>query len=238
MNRRERRYGRMYLLPLLLALTGLALLPLEWVLRLEGFDAFGELAQVMRLNWYIVIYPVILMFLYIFRIPPKVARILAYISLALALFQLGVVFCYKSQSPNGFLSWVPGCKLLSHIQALQLRRSAQNILLTCADACFLLCNLSAVFTCLIYADIKAKSDRRNAEFDRRNAYLTRRTVQEEPTQTVDPILDEPTQIVELPPQSAKPAAPPKSRKTKALTNRKSYGKLQKVHTGKRNDRKK
>ena len=43
MNRRERRYGRMYLLPLLLGLTGMALLVLQWGLRVKGFDEFGAL---------------------------------------------------------------------------------------------------------------------------------------------------------------------------------------------------
>ena len=42
MNRRERRRGRMYLLPLLLGLTGIALLVLEWVLRIQGADGAAE----------------------------------------------------------------------------------------------------------------------------------------------------------------------------------------------------
>ena len=158
MNRRERRYGRMYLLPLLLALTGLALLPLEWVLRLSGFDAFGDLAQTVIHNCLCVAFPLVLMFLFVFRVPPKVARIFAFVSLALALAQLIVVL-------------YPGHMLLPHINALKEVKNAQNVLLTASDACFVLSTLSAVGTCLIYAAVKIRSDKRNAEFDRRNAYL-------------------------------------------------------------------
>lgn len=173
MNRRERRYGRMYLLPLLLALTGLALLPLEWVLRLSGFDAFGDLGQTMLHNILILIYPFILMVLFIFRVPPKTARIFSIVSLAIALAQLVLVlYCHKN-APHGFMLWVPGRMLLPHIDALKQVKNAQNVILTCSDACFVLCNLSAVFTCLIYAKVKTSSDKRNAEFDRRHAYLRR-----------------------------------------------------------------
>ena len=48
MNRRERRYGRMYLPPLLLGLTGIALLVLAWVLELQGAGASGALDSAMR----------------------------------------------------------------------------------------------------------------------------------------------------------------------------------------------
>lgn len=171
MNRRERRYGRMYLLPLLLALTGLALLPLEWVLRLSGFDAFGDLAQTVIYNCLCVAYPLVLMFLFVFRVPPKVARIFAFVSLALALAQLIVVLYCNKNAPHDLLLWIPGHMLLPHINALKEVKNAQNVLLTASDACFVLSTLSAVGTCLIYAAVKIRSDKRNAEFDRRNAYL-------------------------------------------------------------------
>ena len=61
MNRRERRKGRtMYLLPLMLALTGLALLPLEWVLRINDFDSFLNLRQMVLQALPAVLYPLVL----------------------------------------------------------------------------------------------------------------------------------------------------------------------------------
>ena len=171
MNRRERRYGRMYLLPLLLALTGLALLVLEWVLRMEGFGGFEELDLILRHNILSLLYPVVLMFLFMFRIPPKTARIFSIVSLGLSLVQFILVIVCMNKAPTGFMLWIPGHMFLAHVEALQVVRSAQNVLLTCADACFVLCNLSAVFTCLLYAYVKTRSDCRNAEFDRKYAYL-------------------------------------------------------------------
>jgi len=171
MNRRERRYGRMYLLPLLLALTGLALLVLEWALRLEGFGGFEELDLSIRHNIFSLLYPAVLMFLFIFRIPPKTARIFSIVSLGLSLFQFIIVLYCKENAPKEFMLWIPGHMFLSHVQALQIIRNAQNVLLACSDACFILCNLSAVFTCLIYAYVKTRSESRNAEFDRKYAYL-------------------------------------------------------------------
>lgn len=180
MNRRERRYGRMYLLPLLLALTGLALLVLEWVLRMEGFGGFEELDLTIRHNILSLLYPVVLMFLFVFRIPPKTARIFSIVSLGLSLLQfIFVLYCMK-KAPTAFMLWIPGHMFLAHVQALQIIRSAQNVLLTCADACFILSSLSAVFTCLMYAYVKTYSDCRNAAFDRKYAYLAQ-GVKEKPT---------------------------------------------------------
>ncbi len=170
MNRRERRYGRMYLLPLLLALTGLALLPLEWVLRLSGFDAFADLKQTMLHNAIILFYPLVLLLLYAFRISPKAARVFSIVSLGLMIAQLVVIFYCTSKMPRPLMQWVPGYMLMSHIFALQQVRNAQNILLTCSDLSFVLSNLSAIFTCLVYAKVKTRSDLRNAEFDRRNPF--------------------------------------------------------------------
>lgn len=189
MNRRERRYGRMYLLPLLLALTGLALLPLEWVLRLSDFDAFGDLSQTVVHNIIILVYPIILMFLFLFRISPKAARVFAFISLGLSLAQLALILYCSKNPAHGYMLWVPGYMLLPHINALKSDRNAQNILLTASDICFATCNLSSVFTCLIYAAIKTRSEKRNLDFDRRYAYLKKGTQKknaetEEPTRVV------------------------------------------------------
>lgn len=191
MNRRERRYGRMYLLPLLLALTGLSLLPLEWVLRLSSFDAFGDLAQTMLHSCISLFYPLVLMVLFACRISPKSARIVSIVSLALTLVHLILILVCNSKTPQGLLLWVPGRMLVADFHNLQAVKNAQNRLLAYSDLCFLLCNLSSVFTCLIYAAIKTKSDKRNAEFDRRNAYFTGKTAapaakapDEEPTRIV------------------------------------------------------
>ncbi len=199
MNRRERRWGRMYLLPLLLALTALALLPLEWVLRLEGFDEFDELKYTIIHNAAIVGYPIVLMFLYLFRIPPKTARIFSFVSLGLALLHLGaVIYCAKNPAVP-FMAWVPGQSLIAHVQTLKEAKTAQNILLTAADICFLLTNLVAVFTCLIYAAVKTRSDVRNAEFDRKNAFVARRYAREELQKAKDEShMDDPTRLVNLP----------------------------------------
>lgn len=201
MNRRERRYGRMYLLPLLLALTGLALLVLEWVLRLEGFGSFEELDLTIRHNILSLLYPVVLMFLFVFRIPPKTARIFSIVSLGLSLVQfILVLYCMKN-APKDFMLWIPGHMFLAHVQALQIVRSVQNVLLTCADACFVLCNLSAVFTCLIYACVKTRSESRNAEFDRKYAYLAQdaetKPAREQKKQAV-PAEQEATRIAPVP----------------------------------------
>ncbi len=203
MNQWERRWGRMYLLPLLLALTGLAFLPLEWVLRLEDFDAFLELKNTMLHTAVIVVYPITLMFLYIFRISPKTARIFSFVSLGLALVHLSLVI-YCAKHPDGsFLIWVPGQSLIAHVRSLKEAKTAQNILLTFSDICFLLTNLTAVGTCLVYASVKTRSDARNAEFDRKNSFVARRYAREELQKAKEANhIDEPTRLVEVPPEYA------------------------------------
>lgn len=219
MNRRERRHGRMYLLPLLLGLTGMALLALEWGLRLEGLDEFGALAATMRQTCVVLIYPAILFVLYVCRIPPKAARIVSLVSLALLIVQLAVVLHCSRHTPAGFSLIVPGHDLMNHIQALKWGKSASNILFTCADASFVLSTLSAVLSCLVYAFVKTRSDRRNEEFDRRNAYLIRpaspdpvpvpqgapeAAPADEPTKVLELPADEPTKVLELPPEDLDP----------------------------------
>ena len=195
MNRRERRRGRMYLLPLLLGLTGIALLVLEWVLLLQGADGSGALDAALRAgdvddvflhggllpsllatvrpNLPVFILPAILLILYLCRISPKAARIAACVVLALFLVQLIVVIQCGKHDPTAFARRVPGHDLLVHHRALQAEKTVRNYLPFLADLCFVLSTFTAVCASLIYSFVKARSDRRNAEFDRRNAYLNR-----------------------------------------------------------------
>lgn len=195
MNRRERRRGRMYLLPLLLGLTGIALLVLEWVLWLQGADDSGALDAALRAGSVddvflhggllpsllaairpslpILILPAILLILYLCRIPPKAARIAACAVLVLFLIHLGVVIHCGKHDPSAFALRIPGHDLLLHYRAMKADRTVRSVLTYGADLCFLLSTFTAVCSTLIYSFVKARSDRRNAEFDRRNAYLTR-----------------------------------------------------------------
>ena len=229
MDRRERRYGRMYLLPLMLGLTGIALLVLEWVLRLQGADSAGTMDAALRAGnlkdvflhsgllkslWtsvrssrVILIFPLILMILYAVRIPPKAGLVAAGLALLLALIHVGVVLYCGKHSPTALCLKIPGYGLLAHARALRLDKRFENVLLTCADAAFLLSTVSAIFTCLLYSYVKARSDQRNAAFDQRNAYLIHAgqpqndapVPQPEPEAPVLPaVTDEPTQVVELP----------------------------------------
>ena len=195
MNRRERRRGRMYLLPLLLGLTGIALLVLEWVLRLQGADGSAALDAALRVGDVddvflhggllpsllaairpalpILILPVILLILYLCRIPPKAARIAACVIAVLFLIHLIVVLQCGKHDPSAFALRVPGHSLLVSHRAMKAGRTVRSVLSFGADLCFLLSTFTAVCSTLIYSFVKARSDRRNAEFDRRNAYLNR-----------------------------------------------------------------
>ena len=195
MNRRERRRGRMFLLPLLLGLTGIALLVLEWVLLLQGADGSGALDAALRVgdvddvflhggllpsllsairpNLTILILPAILLILYLCRIPPKAARIAACAVFALFLVHLIVVIQCGKHDPSAFALRVPGHDLLIHYRAVKSEKTVRGILLAAADLCFVLSTFTAVCSTLIYSFVKARSDKRNAEFDRRNAYLNR-----------------------------------------------------------------
>ena len=195
MNRRERRYGRMHLLPLLLALTGMSLLVLEWVLRIDGFGDFGELNQVLLHCSFSLLFPVVLMFLYVFRISPKLARIFTIVSVVLLLIQLFFVIYCATHQAVGLIAWIPGHMLLRSIKQLQMVKNAGNILLVLSDSCFVLSSLSAVFTTLLYSYVKTRSDERNAEFDRKNAYLTHN--RSKATSTT-PTTNEPTRVVPIP----------------------------------------
>ena len=205
MNRRERRRGRMYLLPLLLGLTGIALLVLEWVLLLQGADGSGALDAALRVGDVddvflhggllqslfaairptlpILIYPLILLVLYLVRIPPKAARVVTCLSLVLFLVHLGAVLYCGKHDPTPFTLRIPGYDLLRHLRAAKADKSVRNILLAGSDSAFLASTFTTVLSTLIYSFVKARSDRRNAEFDRRNAYLNR-PVQPEPAYAV------------------------------------------------------
>ena len=241
MDRRERRYGRMYLLPLLLGLTGMALLMLEWVLQLHGAgssgvldaalragsfkemllhnDLFKALGATLRSNCVILIFPLILLVLYLIRIPPKAARIVAGVALALALFHLVVALYCGSHTPTSLCLKVPGYGLLANAKTLRTDKSFVNVLRTCSDAAFVLSSVSSIFSCLIYSYVKARSDRRNAAFDQRNAYLIRPGLDAETPKLPEPepdreepelmepespepelptVSDEPTRVLELP----------------------------------------
>ena len=195
MNRRERRRGRMYLLPLLLGLTGIALLVLEWVLRIQSAGGSGALDTALRSGSVddvflhggllpsllaairpslpILILPAILLILYLCRIPPKAARFVACGVFLVFLVQLIVIIQCGKHDPGAFALRVPGHSLLVDYRAFRADRTVGNFLPFCAGLCFLLSTFTAVCSCLIYSFVKARSDRRNAEFDRRNAYLIR-----------------------------------------------------------------
>lgn len=168
MNRRERRRGRtMYLLPLMLALTGLALLPLEWVLRINDFDSFLNLRQMVLQALPAVLYPLVLWGLYLFRVSPKTAKTFSLVSVGLTLAQLIVILLCARKPAAGLAAWIPGHALLRSVSALRGETTAQNVLLVCSDAAMLLTPFSAIFSCLRYAAVKKQSDARNADFEQR-----------------------------------------------------------------------
>ena len=229
MNRRERRYGRMYLLPLLLGLTGIALLVLEWVLQLHGSGASGpldaalragsfrdvflhsgllkSLDAVVRPNLVILIFPLLLLALYLIRIPPKVSRIVIGAALLVALFHVAVVLYCGKHDPTPLCLKVPGYGLLAHLRSAQVDKRFIKILPASADGAFVLSSVSTVFTCLAYTLAKAHSERRNAAFDARNAYLIGTAAAPAEPELPEPepeahevpdVSDEPTRVLELP----------------------------------------
>ena len=238
MNRRERRYGRMYLLPLLLGLTGIALLVLEWVLQLHGSGSSGaldsalragsfrdvflhngllkSLGAVVRPNCVILIFPLLLLVLYLIRIPPKVGRIVIGAALVVALLHVAVVLYCGKHDPTALCLKFPGYGLLGHLRSARVDKRFIKILPACADGAFVLSSVSSVFTCLAYTLAKAHSERRNAAFDARNAYLINAgqakyavpAPEPEPelpepefeAPAVPDVSDEPTRVLELPPE--------------------------------------
>ena len=225
MNRRERRYGRMYLPPLLLGLTGIALLVLAWVLELQGAGASGALDSAMRAsslrdvflhsgllksldavlrpNLVIFILPAILLVLYLIRIPPKYARFAVGLCLAAALLHTVIVLYCGKHTATVFCMKFPGYDLLRHLRSARLDRRFLNVLPACADGAFFLSTVSAVFTTLVYCFVKAHSEKRNAAFDERNAYLINAGAVSAPAP-----VEEPENAPELPAEPGSAPEPP------------------------------
>lgn len=153
MNAKERKRAKlMYRFPLLLALTGLVLLLLHWVLGFSSMDAFGELLPLVRRNWYILVLPVVLLLLYLFRAPVAAAYGGAAVGAVLFLIQLVVSFLLRRSGGDavGLAAWIPGHGLFSSLQALAAQVSAASILAFAADLALVLCNASIIFSCMGY----------------------------------------------------------------------------------------
>ena len=119
MNAKERKRAKlMYRFPLLLALTGLVLLLLQWALGFASMDAFGELLPLVQRNWYILVLPVALLLLYLFRAPVAAAYGGAAVGAVLFLIQLVVSFLLRRSGGDaaGLAAWIPGHGLFSSLR--------------------------------------------------------------------------------------------------------------------------
>ena len=153
MNAKERKRAKlMYRFPLLLALTGLVLLLLQWALGFASMDAFGELLPLVQRNWYILVLPVALLLLYLFRAPVAAAYGGAAVGAVLFLIQLVVSFLLRRSGGDamGLAAWIPGHGLFSSLQVLAAQVSAASILAFAADLALVLCNASTIFSCMGY----------------------------------------------------------------------------------------
>ena len=154
MNAQERTRAKlMYRCPLLLALTGLVLLLLQWALGFASMDAFGELLPLVQRNWYILVLPVaLLLLLYLFRAPVAAAYGGAAVGAVLFLIQLVVSFLLRRSGGDamGLAAWIPGHGLFSSLQVLAAQVSAASILAFAADLALVLCNASTIFSCMGY----------------------------------------------------------------------------------------
>ena len=165
MNYKERKRARlMYLLPMMLALTGLALLVLEWAVSFDDLNTLSELLFLLKSNWYIILLPVVLMVFYFIRIQPVGAYIGAGLAALLLLVQLivAVLLGRNGGSATGLVAWVPGHGLFTSIGAARGGWGIGSGLALFANLCLVLSNFSAVFSCLYYVQVKRKSDRRLA----------------------------------------------------------------------------
>ena len=166
MTYKERKRARlMYLFPLMLALTGLALLFFEWALAFDDLNALVDLKQIMQHNWFILILPLILMILCMIRIPPLGAYIASGVAALLFLIQLVVAFLLglRGGSPAGLVAWVPGNELFVAIRAVKDGWTISGGVGLFAHLCLVLTNLSAIFSCMYSVRVKNKSDRRRAD---------------------------------------------------------------------------
>ena len=166
MTYKERKRARlMYLFPMMLALTGLALLFFEWALSFDDLNALQDLKALLQHNWYILILPVILMILCAIRIPPLGAYIAAGTAALLFLIQLIVAFLLgrSGGAAAGLVAWTPGNGLFVAIRSVKDGWTLSGGTALFAHLCLMLTNLSAVFSCLYYVRIKNLSDRRRAQ---------------------------------------------------------------------------
>ncbi len=166
MNAKERKRAKlMYRFPLLLALTGLVLLLLQWALGFASMDAFSELLPLVRRNWYILVLPVALLLLYLFRAPVAAAYCGAAVGAVLFLIQLVVSFLLRRSGGDavGLAAWIPGHGLFSSLQALAAQVSAARILAFAADLALVLCNASAIFSCMGYISALRQATERAAQ---------------------------------------------------------------------------
>ena len=139
MTYKERKRARlMYLFPLMLALTGLALLFFEWALSFEDLNALQDLKFLLQHNWCILLLPIILMILCLIRIPPLGAYIAAGGAAVLFLLQLIVAFLMRNSGADSFAAWIPGNALFAAIQAVKGGWTLSNGVSFFAQLCMLL----------------------------------------------------------------------------------------------------
>lgn len=165
MTYKERKRARlMYLFPLMLALTGLALLFFEWALAFDDLNALQDLKAIFQHNWYILILPLALMILCAVRVPPLGAYIAAGVAALLFLIQLVIAFLLGSSGGNaaGLVALVPGNALFVAIRAIKDGWTLSGGVRLFAHLSLVLSNLSAVFSCMYYVRVKTMSDRRRA----------------------------------------------------------------------------
>lgn len=166
MTYKERKRARlMYLFPMMLALTGLALLILEWALNFTDLDALLDFKSLLTHNWYILLLPTALLVLYLIRVQPLGAYIGAGIGGVLFLIQLLVAFLLGvgGGTASGFTALVPGHDLFVCIRTVRAGWTVAAGIGLFANLCLILCNLSAVFSCMYYVRVKNRSDWRQKE---------------------------------------------------------------------------
>lgn len=165
MTYKERKRARlMYLFPLMLALTGLALLFFEWALSFDDLNALQDLKLLLQHNWFILLLPLILMILCAIRVPPLGAYIAAGVAALLFLVQLVVAFLLgrSGGAAAGLAAWIPGNALFAAIRSVKDGWTLAGGVQLFAHLCLVLTNLSAVFSCLGYVRVKTLSDRRRS----------------------------------------------------------------------------
>ena len=182
MTHKEKKRGRlMFLLPLMLALTGLAFLLFNWVLQFSTLDALSDLKQLMQRNWYILLLPLIFLVLYLIKVPPLGAYIGAGVAAVCFLIQLivALILFRSGKQADGLVQWVPAHTLLQNVQAAIYSVSLEHVLALLSDLCLLVANLSAVFSCLGYVQVKNESDLRQARAARREKLLQQQQQEEQ-----------------------------------------------------------